>query len=230
MGVLNRVWKAVKPPPAVYAEGAARKKFTRKQKRLLGVAATIVIAGGVGCGVYIFSSGSEQRAEKEFRTAMRMTGPGLYLEAVTHFSRAIEYSPGMTEAYLERGIAYAHLNENDVATRDFTEALELDPNLAEAYAARGAIYRQRGEFARALEDLTKSLDLQPTQDAYYERGETYEALNEHQKAIADYDSAIAAMRDAPNVYRSRALAKRNLGDLAGYEADRDQAAILERRR
>ncbi len=60
--------------------------------------------------------------------------------------------------------------------------------------------------------------------------QTYEALHEHQKAIDDYDRALAMMRDSPNVYRSRALAKRNLGDIAGFESDRDMARALERRR
>jgi hypothetical protein len=30
------------------------------------------------------------------------------------------------------------------------------------------------------------------------------------------------------MYRARALAKRNLGDIAGYEADRDLARDIER--
>lgn len=230
MGVLNRVWKAVKPPPAVHAGDAARKKMTRQQKRLLTLAVSVVMLAGAGWGISIFMAGSEQRADREYRAAMKLTGPGKYQEAIVHFTRALEISPRLVDASLERGIAYAHLNENDLAVADFTQVIELSPGMAQAYSVRGSIYRQRGDFEHALEDFTKSLDLEPNQDAYYERGETYESLNQHQKAIDDYDRAIALMRDAPNVYRSRALAKRNLGDTAGYESDRDLARSLERRR
>lgn len=230
MGVLNRVWKAVKPPPAVYAGDAARKKLTRRQKRFLKNAACMAVLAGAGGGVYAYMAGSEQRADKEYQAAMKLMGPGKYQAAIVHFTRALEVSPQLANAYMERGVSYAYLNENEQALADFGQAIALNPNLARAYSAQGAIYRMRGDFQHAMEAFSDSLAIEPNLDAFYERGETYEALNEHRKAIDDYDRAIAEMRDSPNVYRSRALARRNLGDIAGYESDRDMARSLERRR
>jgi tetratricopeptide (TPR) repeat protein len=230
MGVLNRVWKAVKPPPAAYAGGGARKKLTRKQKRLLKNLALVAILAGAGWSIYAYMTGTEQRADKEYQTAMKLMGPGKYQEAIVHFTRALEVSPQLANAYLERGVSYAYLNENDQALADLAQAIALNPNLAHAHSARGSIFRVRGDFQQAMLEFSDSLTIEPNLDAFYERGETYEALNQHQNAIDDYDRAIAVMQDSPNVYRSRALAKRNLGDTAGYESDRDMARTLERRR
>jgi tetratricopeptide (TPR) repeat protein len=80
---------------------------------------------------------------------------------------------------------------------------------------------------RALEEYSKSIAISPNVDALFERGEMYESAGEHQKAIDDFTLAIEGMRDAPYMYRARALAKRNLGDIAGYEADRDFAHTIE---
>ncbi len=230
MGVLNRVWRAIKPPPAVYAGGAARKKLSRKQRKLLTITAGVIGLAGAGWGAYAFLANAQQRADKEYLAAVKLMGPGKYQEAVVHFTRALEISPNLANAYLERGVSYAYLNESDQAITDLGQAIALNPNLAHAFSARGSIYRQRGDFQHAMQDFSDSLKIEPSLDAYYERGQTYEALLEHQKAIEDYDRALAVMRDSPNVYRSRALAKRNLGDDAGYESDRDMARTLERRR
>ena len=62
-----------------------------------------------------------------------------------------------------------------------------------------------------------------------QRGLAYEAAGEHRKAVADYDDAIAEMRDAPYAYRARALAKDALGDVEGAKADREAAQRIESR-
>jgi tetratricopeptide (TPR) repeat protein len=229
MEVLNRVWKAVKPPPAVHAGGAARKRLTRKQKRMLTATAVVALMIAAGWSVYAYMATAGQRADQEYRTAMKLMGSARYQDAIGRFTRAIEISPQLAAAYLERGFSYQYLNEGEQAMADFDQAIAIDPNLARAQAARGSIFRQRGDFEHAVEAFTDSLAIEPNLDAYYERGETYETLKEHQKAIDDFDKAIAMMRDAPNVYRARAAARRNLGDTAGSDSDREMARTIERR-
>jgi tetratricopeptide (TPR) repeat protein len=117
----------------------------------------------------------------------------------------------------------------ELALRDFDKAIEMNPNMDRAYASRGLIYRDRGDINGAVDQFTKSINIRPTVDAYYQRGQTYESLGEHQKAIEDYDYAIAVLRDAPHVYRARSLAKRNLGDVQGADEDREKARSFEHR-
>ncbi len=170
MGVLNRVWKAIKPPPAVYAGGAARKKLSRKQKRLLTITASVVGLAGAGWSAYAYMADAQRRADLQYQSAMKLMGPGKYQEAIVHFTRALEISPNLANAYLERGVSYAYLNESDQALADLGQAIALNPNLAHAFSARGSIYRVRGDFQRAMQEFSDSLDIEPTLDAYYERG------------------------------------------------------------
>jgi len=92
------------------------------------------------------------------------------------------------------------------------------------------IYLEKHDQRQALGELNKSIAIHPTIEAYYQRGQILEAQGDHQKAIADYDLAIAQARDAPYVYRARALAKENLGDHDGASADRATAADIEHHR
>jgi tetratricopeptide (TPR) repeat protein len=177
-------------------------------------------------GVYFYIASAQDRADARFRAAMKVMRPGSYGDAIKLFTQAVGIW-SLPDAYLERGVAQHYLGEDAPALADFDKAIELNPNLARAYSARGSIYRSRGDFKRALEEFNKSINIESNIDAYYERGQTYESLGEHQKAIDDYDKAVVELNDAPYVYRARSLAKRNLGDVAGYEADRDKAKNLE---
>ena len=185
-------------------------------------AAALLLAGG---GAYYFiasasASSAPQRAEKQYQLGMELIKPGTYPQAIAHFGNAIAVQPEYAEAYLQRGIVHQIVGESEAALADLDHALALDPALAQAQSARGKILRDQGNIQGAIEAMTASIKIKPTMDAYYQRGLTYEALGQHQKAIDDYDQAIDLMSNAPYVYRSRALAKHNLGDLKGEEADR----------
>jgi tetratricopeptide (TPR) repeat protein len=223
------VWDAVKPPPAASRPGV-KPRLAPKQKRLLYSTVSVLALGGLGWSVYAFVVSAPERADKEYQGAMKLMATGNFRGAIVQFTRAVQIWPKLTGAYLERGVSHRYLKENDQALADFDHALELDPNLARAYSARGFIYRERGDSRRAMEEFTKSLDISPNVDAFFERGQTYEDLGEHHKAIDDYDRAIAEMRDAPFVYRARSLARRNLGDSEGFAADQQMATTLEHRR
>jgi tetratricopeptide (TPR) repeat protein len=205
-------------------------RFTKKQKRLLVMTAIALAVVGGSWSLYAYIAGAQERGEEQFRNAMKLMKPGNYEAAIAGFTKAIETWPQLAEAYLQRGVAQHTLGHDDEALADFERAADLNPNLARAYTARGSIYRARGDVKRAMVEFTKSISIKPNTDAFYERGQSYESLGEHQKAIEDYDRAIAEMPDAPFIYQARALAKRNLGDQAGYEADRDAGDRLEHRR
>jgi len=200
-----------------------------KQKRMLRFTALglVLIAGGVG--VYVYMANAPQRAQAQFDLAMKQMKPGNYKTAIEGFDKAIEIWSGLADAYLERGNAYHNLGDDEHAIADFEKAADLNPALYRAYAAIGSIYRERKDYRRAMDAYTKSIQAKPNVDAFFERGQTYEALGEHQKAVEDYDKAIQEMPDAPAVYRARSLARRNLGDEAGYAADRDEAYRIEHR-
>jgi tetratricopeptide (TPR) repeat protein len=189
-------------------------------------AVTFIALIGVGLGIYFYISGAPDRAEAAYQAGMKYMEPGQFQNAIPQFTRAIQIHE-LAKAYLERGNAHRFLGEIDQAMADFEKAADLDAGLARAYSSLGSIYRDRGDRTHALEQYGKSIAITPSVDALFERGEMYEAAGQHQKAIDDFTAAIDSMRDAPYIYRARALAKRNLGDTAGYEADRDEARAIE---
>lgn len=225
----SRFWNLVKPPPdpdrpKVSAQVLA---LRRRQRRLvlMGLAVLLVIGGAVGIFAYI--ENAPQRSDKEFQVGMQSMRPGQYPQAIVHFTRAL--SIPRADAYMQRGNAHRAMGEPDLALSDYQAAIDLNANLAEAHNGIALIYIERRDSRHALEELNKSLALQPNIDGFYQRGQILEALGEHQKAIDDFNQGISVARDAPYMYRARAMAKEKLGDLDGAHADRTFAYSLEHR-
>lgn len=225
----TRFWKTVKPPAIENRppESPQVVELRRRQRRLvlLTIAALLVVAAGTW--IFLFISNAPQRADHEFQEGMKFMSPGKYPDAVLHFTRAISIYGQLPDAFLERGDAHRILGEPDQALADYQTAADLNPTLAAAQNGIAMIYIQRHDFPHALERLNKAISLAPSVEPYYERGQILESQGQHQKAIEDYDRAIAEQRDSPYMYRARALAKENLGDQEGAHADRMIAARIE---
>ena len=203
-----------------------KRRHRRSRRTTVLVVASLVLAGGA---YYVVSSVLEatapDRAEVQYQLGMSLAKPGTYPQAIARFGDAIRIRQDFAEAYLQRGIVHHVLGENGPALADLDRAVTLNPDLSEAYNVRGVILRDQGDFKSAIEALTECIRIQPTADAYYQRGQTYESNGQHQKAIDDYDRAVDLLSTSPFIYRARALAKRNLGDLEGAKADQDNAVF-----
>jgi tetratricopeptide (TPR) repeat protein len=218
--------KAVRPLP----RGTPSPAFLaqkRKQRKLIQRTAGILVLLGVGWSVYSYARSAPDRARAEGALGLAKMGPGTYDQAIRHFDRATQIWPEYAEAYLNRGVAEHNLQRPAPALVDLDKALDLDPNLTRAYDERGQIYLEDGDPRKAIEELSQSIRLNATLEGYSQRGVAYEKVGEHQKAIADFDAAIAARRESPYIYRARAAAKRNLGDQPGAAADDDKARRIE---
>ncbi|MCX5893806.1 MAG: tetratricopeptide repeat protein, partial [Deltaproteobacteria bacterium] len=88
---------------------------------------------------------------------------GLYEQAVSAFTEAIQESPNFWQAYYNRGIAYAHQSQPDLALADFGQVIELakpyPATLANALHNRGIVYTQKGQYELALADFNQILKL-----------------------------------------------------------------------
>jgi tetratricopeptide (TPR) repeat protein len=220
----RRLWNALKPPPAV-----SQWHPTRQQKRMLisaGSALAVILITG---GVWAYIASAQQRAQTQVDRGALLMIPGSYRDAVKRFDRAIEISPHVAQGYYQRGVAHHLLGEADAAVADLTSAIAENPQFGAAYTERGTILRDRGDLEHALADFARAVEVEPSANGFYQRGQTYASLGQPQKAIEDFDRAIAELPDAPFIYRARAEAKRNLGDLAGYKADHDLAIQNEYR-
>lgn len=220
-------WRKAVRSPERETPNAALLAHRRRQRKLIYGALGMICLLGVGGYVYSYVASAPDRARAEAAWGVRQMGPGNYEEAIRHFDRAIGIWPEFAEAYMNRGVAKHNVSQRLPALADLDKALDLDPGLALAYSERGQIYLENGDGQRAVREFSKSLNAKATLDGYYQRAEAYEKLGEHQKAILDFDAAIGEFREAPYAYRARAVAKRNLGDREGADADDEKAQRIE---
>lgn len=219
----QRLWEAIRPPAAIPAE---RKPMNRSQRKLLWMTVAALSPVALGWAIYDYMAKAPVRARQELNAGMSRLGPRDFKGAIERFSASIAIAE-TSEAYLQRGNAYKNLGQFTQALADWSRAMELDPNNADAFTARGAYYQGKGDTAKALGDFERSLQLNPTIDGYFQRGQVYAALGQFDKAIEDYDRAIAEKRNAPWVYLARSVARRALGDDAGFRQDQERAAQLQ---
>ncbi|MEQ1885832.1 MAG: tetratricopeptide repeat protein [Bryobacteraceae bacterium] len=225
-----RWWNAIRPLPSEQVTDPAVLAQKRKQRKLIRSTVTVVLVlVAAGYGFHHYTSAPE-RARAEYEAGMRMMGPNSYPEAIKTFTHSISIWPNIPQAYLNRGIAYYHTSQRNEALDDFDRAIQLDPNLVQAYDEQGRIALEKRDTKKAIESFSKSLSIKPSTDGFYARALAYESIGEHQKAIDDFDKAIAERVDAPYAYRARASAKASLGDMEGAKADREIALSIERPR
>ena len=117
-------------------------------------------------------------AEQYERSADRLLERGLLNQAISSYSRALQFAPGDADLYFKRGYAYTLLYfENGViaignaALADFGLALGLNPDLVAAYRERGMVYfglwQQSGDTVvaeAALDDLEVYNNMVDTED------------------------------------------------------------------
>ena len=170
---------------------------------------------GVTCQQYAASA--RNRAEKQ----------QWYDKVVVHYTAAIDLNPEFTEAYTNRGVAYANKGEFDRAIQDYNTAIDLNPQNAESYNNRGITYADKSEFDRAIQDYNTAITLNPEYaDAYTNRGNAYGKIGELDTAIRDYDTAIDLNPELADVYTNRGNTYHRKGELDTAIRDYDTAIDL----
>ncbi len=148
--------------------------------------------------------------------------------AIATASEAIRRDPKDTNAYYNRGNAYAAHGDTDRAIADYTAAIRLDPAHANAYYNRGNGYSNKGDTERAIADYTATIRLDPAYaNAYYNRGNAYSNKGNTDRAIADYTEAVRLQPTNANAYFNRGNAYGNKGDTERAIADYTEAIRVD---
>lgn len=109
------------------------------------------------------------------------------------------------------------------------QEIQSDPNNADAYLKRGLIRSHSQEdFRGAVEDFTQVIRLEPTAETYNYRGTAYFWLQEYNKAIEDYQQAIALNPSLAVAYFNRGYAYLELGNKLEAIKDFSKGASLSR--
>jgi tetratricopeptide (TPR) repeat protein len=168
-------------------------------------------------------------------------------KAIADFDKAISINPNYADAYFNRGIAYHRKGADDKAIADFDKAISLNPNDAEIYNNRGSVYAEKHNYDAAIADFDKAIALNSSDAmAYFNRGLAYSNRRgigkigsglvvtagayankrDYDKAIADFDKAIALNPSYPSVYYNRGIAHAGKGNYDKAILDFDKSIAL----
>jgi tetratricopeptide (TPR) repeat protein len=124
-------------------------------------------------------------------------------------------------AFDNRGVAYKHKGQYDLALQDYEQAIRLNPKNANAYNNRGIVYRIKGEYARAIADYDEAISLKNGDfpAAYYNRALAYADKGEFELSLGDFDVVIGVNpRNALALY-ARGLTLLKKGDTEAGKID-----------
>ena len=82
-----------------------------------------------------------------------------YYEAIRAFGLSIQLDPSNAKAYLNRGIAYERMNNEQQAFEDYSRAIQLLPLDGKAYYMRGMLLERHKNDSEAIADLKLSAEL-----------------------------------------------------------------------
>jgi len=149
--------------------------------------------------------GSYDIAENDFRKAIKLNSEYeeaynglanvLYLlnkfdEAISTCDKVIEINPKNREAFLIRSKIHHKKADYVSAINDLTNIIStINPDDIEVYNQRGIYYQEFNQHGNAIIDFCKVISLDETYFmAYYHRAISYEATNDIQNAVKDYES------------------------------------------
>ena len=148
------------------------------------------------------------------QTLQRLGRPA---EAIESFDHAIALDPEQSWYYAERGNAYADLDQQERAIEDYDVAIGLDPYQAWFHIIRAIAYLDLDQPIRAMEGYERATQLRRNSlSAYADIADSHRRRGHLTLAVESYNQAILQSPGAFQLYRSRGLARLELGQ-------RDQA-------
>lgn len=122
-----------------------------------------------------------------------------------------------TESF--RAGAYSKLGDFERALRSINLAIEADSTDNDYLEARADIYALMDSTAQMFRDLNTMIEKEPTNTGYYrDRGQAYLFSGQYQKAIEDYDMAIA-LAPHPHLRQMRGRCYWEMGDTLAARMD-----------
>lgn len=154
-----------------------------------------------------------ERAEYYLARAQFRQQQGDDTEAAADFARAIESDPQSANAFQRRAGFFLARGEPSAAIEDLSAAIDLDPGLLSARRLRGIAHRYEGNFEDSVADFQSALetgrqiDDSMRAELLYQQGLTYQAAEEHERALEVLRQAIAEVPDLAAAHFSMAMSQ-----------------------
>jgi tetratricopeptide (TPR) repeat protein len=152
-------------------------------------------------------------------------------QGIADYAKVIALQPDRLDAYFEQAILLEY-SDLDRAIANYSKVLELRPGwrAADVYRRRGRAYEMKGEDQPALADLDELIRMQPDGEPYSMRGFIHLRLRDFDRAITDFNRALALRAFHPTPMRGLALTYEARGDLDRALKQTDQNISLARSR
>ncbi len=115
-----------------------------------------------------------------------------YKQAISDFSRALEFKIEPVTALIGRATAWMALDNYDRAISDCSSAIELDPNDSDLLFFRAICWLQLADVFHALDDVEKAIKIDPNnEDLFLLRATCKKMRKDFADALKDYEHALA---------------------------------------
>lgn len=156
---------------------------------------------------------ARELASRHVDTGLVLHESGRALDAISEYDLALRLYPYHAEAYLNRGMAYALLDETQRAIQDYEQAARLDPNLPQAFAGWGRALIAMEEPEKAIRHFDEAVLLDPLDtESYLDRGDAYGDLGLHERMLDDYNEAVQIEPDKAEAYYQRGFDRAGLAE------------------
>jgi TolB-like protein/tetratricopeptide (TPR) repeat protein len=133
--------------------------------------------------------------------------------AQRQFERALEISPGDTDAHFAYSMTYlTPLGRLDEAVAEMNRALALDPLSTYKITSAGMIYADRREPDRAVEQFRRAIALDPLFDLSYEEWRSLECARGRSEEVAQITNEMRAVFPDVSDLAARAFLSSRRGD------------------
>lgn len=176
-------------------------------------------------------------ANNFYQTGLQLQQSGLFSQSAAAFDSAIKYNPQSPDVFFSQGSSYESMGQYSKALYAYSQAASLRPSFEGAQFRKAVCLYELGLYTRAIEQLdallatgnsgeathsvfyrtapngevTISTDNQLHAEYFLYRGLSLAALDDHERAVADMDSAVLISRRAPDYLINRGLIFQRMG-------------------
>jgi len=138
-----------------------------------------------------------------------------YSKAADHYKKAVDLADSpQLHNYL--GTTFRSQGYYPKAIEEYMRAIELNPNFAPAHMNLGITLFYMNKFNESIDREKKAISLNPKYpDSYFFLARGYEATNNPQLAIQNYDVFLDLVSEQENYFNYIATAKKSLAKLQG---------------